>query len=101
MVGAVLAMTVMRVLLYVLDVSMLREYDGDGTSCEEDGEGVIAVSLWHEYVDDTRGSDIVSSAADVLGTCVVRELRGVCGVFEMCMCLARGDVEGEGGKWIR
>ena len=34
---------------------------------------------------------------------VVREMRGVGGVSEMGMCLARGAVggEGEGGEWIR
>ena len=40
----------------------------------------------------TRGSGIVSSAADVLWMSVVRGMRGVC---EMCMCLARGGVGGE------
>ena len=32
---------------------------------------------------------------------VVRGMRGVGGVHEMCMCLARGGVRGEGGEWIR
>ena len=36
----------------------------------------------------TRGSGIVSSAADVLWMSVMREMRGVGGVCEMCMCLA-------------
>ena len=36
------------------------------------GEGVIAVSAGHEYVGDTRGSAIMSSAADVLWMSVVR-----------------------------
>ena len=44
----------------------------------------------------TRGSGIVSSAADVLGMSVVCGMRGVGGVCEMCMCLARGGVRGEG-----
>ena len=44
----------------------------------------------------TRGSDIVSNAADVLWMSVVRGMRGVGGVYEMCMCLARGGVGGEG-----
>ena len=39
----------------------------------------------------TRGSGIVSSAADVLWMSVVRGLRGIGGVCEMCMCLARGS----------
>ena len=44
------------------------------------------VSAWH--VGGTRGSDIVSSATDVLWMSVVREMRGVGGVCEMCICLA-------------
>ena len=53
------------------------------------------------HVDGIRGSCIVSSAADVLGMSVVRGMRGVGGVCEMCMCLARGGIGGEGGEWIR
>ena len=49
------------------------------------------------HVGDTRGSGIVSSAADVLWMSVVRGMSGVGGVCEMCMCLARGGVGGEGG----
>ena len=52
------------------------------------------VSAWH--VGGTRGSGIVSSAADVLGMSVVCGMRGVGGVYEMCMCLTPGDVGGEG-----
>ena len=65
---------------------MLREC-GDG--------GVVVVSA--EQVGGTRGSAIVSSAADVLGMSVVRGMRGVGGVCELCMCLARSGVRGE---WI-
>ena len=49
----------------------------------------------------TRGSCIGSSAADVLGISVVRGMRGVGGVCEMCMCLARGGVGGEICEWMR
>ena len=42
----------------------------------------------------TRGSGIVSCSADVLW------MRGGGGVCEMCMCLARGGVGGESGKWM-
>ena len=42
----------------------------------------------------TRGSDVLSSTGDVLEMSVVRGLGGVC---DLCMCLARGDVGGEGG----
>ena len=54
-----------------------------------------------EYVGDTRGSAIVSSAAAVLWMSVVRGMRGFGGVCEMCMCLTRGGVGGEGGEWMR
>ena len=37
----------------------------------------------------THGSGIVYSAADVLWMSMVRGMRGVGGVCEMCMCLAR------------
>ena len=54
----------------------------------------------HEYVGGTRGSGIMSTAADVLGMSVVRGMRGVGGVYEMCMCLARDVVGGEGDERI-
>ena len=50
------------------------------------------VSAWQ--VSFTR---IVSRVADVLWISVVCGMRGVGGVCEMCMCLARGGVGGEGG----
>ena len=40
----------------------------------------------------TRGSGVLSSTGDVLEMSVVR---GVGGVSDMCMCLARGCVGGE------
>ena len=43
----------------------------------------------------------VSSAADELWMSVVRWMRGVGEVCEMCMCLARGVVNGEGDEWMR
>ena len=42
----------------------------------------------------TCGSGVLSSTGDVL-------VRGVGGVCDMCMCLARGGVGGEGGEWKR
>ena len=42
----------------------------------------------------TRGSGVLSSTGDVL-------VRGVGGVCDMCMCLARGGVGVEGGEWMR
>ena len=41
------------------------------------GAGVVVMRAEHEYVGGTRGSGIVSSAADVLGMSVVRGMRGV------------------------
>ena len=40
------------------------------------------------HVNGTRGSGIVSGAADVLWMSVVRGMRGVGGLCEMCMCWA-------------
>ena len=52
------------------------------------------------HVGGTRGSGIVSSAANVLRMSVVRGMMGVGRVCEMSMCLARGSVGGEGGEMI-
>ena len=41
----------------------------------------------------TRGSGVLSSTGDVLQISLVRGVGGVC---DMCMCLARGGVGGEG-----
>ena len=54
------------------------------------------VNAWHDYVGGTRGLGIVSGAADVLMFSVVRWIRGVGGLCEMCVYLARGGVDGEG-----
>ena len=59
-----------------------------------------AVSARNEYVGGTRGSGIVSTTAEVLGMSVVRGMRGVGEVCEMCMRLAREGAGGEGGKRI-
>ena len=45
------------------------------------------VNAWH--VGGTRGSGIVSSASDVLGMSVVRGVREVGRVCEICLCWAR------------
>ena len=55
------------------------------------GPGVVAVNA---CMSGTRGSGVLSSTGDVL-------VRGVGGVCDMCMCLARGGVGGEGGEWMR
>ena len=41
----------------------------------------------------TCGSGVLSSTGDVL-------VRGVGGVCDMCMCLARGGVGDVGGEWV-
>ena len=43
----------------------------------------------------------MSSETDVLGISVVRGMRRAGGVYVMCMCLARGDMGGEVGEWMR
>ena len=62
----------------------------------EYGIAVVVVSAGHECVSGARGSCIVSSAADVIGMSVVRGMRAVGGVCEMCMGLAWSGVEGKG-----
>ena len=47
------------------------------------GGGVVAVSA---SMSGTRGSGVLSSTCDVLVMSVVRGVGGVC---DMCMCLAR------------
>ena len=61
----VVGVIVMRVLLFVLHVCMLRECDSNAGV--GDGVAVVVVSAGHEYVGGTRGLNIVSSAAGVLG----------------------------------
>ena len=57
--------------------------EGDGKAGVGFGGGVVAVSV---YMGDTRGSCVFASACDVLEMSVVRGVGGVC---DMCMCLAR------------
>ena len=59
------------------------------------GGAVVAVSA---CMSGTLGSGGLSSTGDVLEMNVVRGVGGVC---DMCMCLARGGVGGEGGEWMR
>ena len=64
--------------------------EGGGNACVGSGGGVVTVSA---CMSCTRGSGVLSSTGDVLYMSVVR---GVGGVYDMCMCLARGCVGGEG-----
>ena len=74
----------------------VRECQGNGNAGVGDGGCVVVVSVGHEYVCGTRGTCIVSSAADVLGMSVVHGMRGVGGVCEMCLAQAGWDVRGLG-----
>ena len=65
-------------------------YEGDGSAAVGFGGCVVAVSA---YMGGTRGSGVLASAGDVLA---IRVVRGVGGVYDMCMCLARGGVGGFG-----
>ena len=61
-----------------------------------DEGGVVEVSAGCERMGGTCGSSAVYSADDVLKMSVVRGVRGVGGVCEMCMCLSRGWIRGVG-----
>ena len=69
----------------------VRVCEGDGNAGVGFGGGVVAVSA---CMSGTRGSGVLSSTGDVL-------VRGVGEACDMCMCLARGGVGGEGGEWMR
>ena len=68
------------------------ECEGDGNAGVGSGGGVVAVIT---CMCGTRGSGVLSRTCDVLEMSVVRGVGGVC---DMCMCLARGGVGGEGGE---
>ena len=57
------------------------------------GGGVVAVIV---CMGGPSGSGVLSSTGDVLEMSV---LRGADGVYDMCMCLARGGVGGEDCVW--
>ena len=80
-------MTVINELLFVLHVlHMLRECEGYGNAGVGEGGGVVAVNAGCECMGGTRGKDIV------LEMRVLRGVRGVGGVCEIWICLARGGV---------
>ena len=64
--------------------------EGDGNAGVGDEGGVVVVSAGNECMGGTRGSDVMSSAYDVIEVSVVCGIRGVGGMCKMCMCLARG-----------
>ena len=62
----------------------VRRCEDDGNAGVGKGGGVVVVSV---CMSGTRGSGVLSSTGDVLEMSVVRGVGGVC---DMCMCLARG-----------
>ena len=80
MVSAVVSVTVIRVLLFVWDVSVLRECKSDGNAGVRAVGCVVTLSVGCDYMGSTCGSGIVSSTYE----CGVRGVGGVC---EICMCL--------------
>ena len=66
-VDAVVAVTVMRVLLFVLHVCMLKGCEGDGNAVVGAEGDVVAVSAGCEYMGGTWGSGFVSTARDECG----------------------------------
>ena len=82
-VDAVVAVTVMHVLLFLLHVCRLLGCEGDGNAGVGSGGGVVAVSA---YMGDTCGSGVLSSAVDVLEMSVVRRVGGVV----KCVCVWLG-----------
>ena len=68
--------------------------EGDGNAGVGSGGGVVAVSA---YMGGTRGPCVLASACDMPEMNVVRGVGGVC---DMCMCLARGGVGGVRGEWV-
>ena len=90
--------TVMReTVVCVACVCVLRECESARVTkmlVYGDGGEVVVVSAGH--MGCLPGPGIGSSTDDVLGISMVRGMRGGDGVCEMCMCLARGGVGGEG-----
>ena len=72
--GVVVALTVLLALLFVCEVCMLRECEGDNNAGAGAGGGVVAVSAGCNYMDGTRGSGVVSRADDVIVMSVVRDV---------------------------
>ena len=58
--------------------------EDDANASVRSGGGLVAVSA---YMGGTRGSGVLASAGDMLEMSVVRGVGGVC---DMGMCLARG-----------
>ena len=69
--------------------------EGDGNAGVGSGGGVVVVSA---CMSGTRGSGVMSNTGDVLEMSVVRGVGGVC---DMCMCLARAVWVERGGEWMR
>ena len=66
--------------------------------CE--GYGNADVVAMNAYMGGTRGSGVLSSAGDVLEMSVVRGVGGVCDIF-MCLARAGWAMLGWGGACVR
>ena len=75
-------------------VARLLGCEGDGNAGVSFGRDLIVVSV---CMGGTRGSSVSPSVGDMLETSVVRGVGGVC---DTCMCLARGGVGCIGGEWV-
>ena len=64
---------------------------GDANACVGSGGGVVKVNA---FMGCARGACVLSSAGGVLEMSVMRGVGGVC---DMCMCLARAG----GRSWVR
>ena len=82
--GAVVALTVMRVLFFVCGVSMLNA----GNAGVGAGGGVVA---GYEYMGGTRGSCVVLEMSEV------RWVRGIGGGWDLWLSLGCSGVGGVGG----
>ena len=66
-------------------VGSVWEYEGDNNTGGEDGGGLVVMSAEHEYMGGTCGSGSVSCADYMIEISLVRGMRGVGGLCEICM----------------
>ena len=93
---AAVAVTVVHALLFCCMCGRVR---GDGNAGGGSGGGLVAVRA---YMAGTHGLGVLSSVGGVLEMSLVR---GVCGVWDMCLCFGCGGVGGVGrsgcAAWAR
>ena len=93
-VDAVVAVTVMCV-LFLLQVLMLRECEGDSNADIGGRGGVVVVSAGH--VGGTHGSCIVASVGRMSVVCRMTTLEECVG----CVCVWLGTAWDDRGEWMR